>query len=41
VGDLDLHYQQMPMPNSGNLLVVYWADTGSVSAQRLAVLGGG
>jgi hypothetical protein len=41
VGDLDLHYQQMPMPNTGNLLVVYWADTGSVSARRLADLTAG
>lgn len=41
VGDLDLHYQQMPMSNTDNLLVVYWADSGSVSARRLAALATG
>ncbi|MEE6175892.1 helix-turn-helix domain-containing protein [Mycobacterium sp. 050134] len=40
VGDLDLRYQQLVMPNTGQLLIPYWAEPGSISEQRLRLLAG-
>lgn len=40
VGNLDLHYQQLVLPDSGLILVVFWADTGSSSEEKLRVLSG-
>jgi transcriptional regulator with XRE-family HTH domain len=38
VGALDLHYQQMVLPDTGQLLVPYWADPGSPSEEKLRLL---
>lgn len=38
VGELDLHYEKMLRPQAGQLIVVYHADQGSTSAERLALL---
>lgn len=40
VGDLDLHYQQLVLPNTGQVLIPYWAEPGSASEQRLQLLAG-
>jgi transcriptional regulator with XRE-family HTH domain len=38
VGPLDLHYQQLILPDTGHLLVPYWADSGSPSEAKLRTL---
>ena len=38
VGPLDLHYQQLILPDTGHLLVPYWADPGSPSEAKLRTL---
>jgi transcriptional regulator with XRE-family HTH domain len=38
LGPMDLHYQQMVLPDTGQLLVPYWADPGSPSEEKLRVL---
>lgn len=38
VGQLDLHYEKMVRPQARQLIVVYYADQGSTSAERLALL---
>ena len=38
VGPLDLHYQQLILPDSRHLLVPYWADPGSPSEAKLRAL---
>ncbi|MEU1411908.1 hypothetical protein [Streptomyces sp. NPDC005731] len=40
VGELDLHYEKMVRPQARQLIVVYYADQGSTSAERLALLSG-
>ncbi|MGI5455499.1 helix-turn-helix domain-containing protein [Streptomyces sp. CA-249302] len=38
VGELDLHYEKMLRPQARQLIVVYYADPDSTSAERLALL---
>ncbi|BBX62526.1 transcriptional regulator [Mycobacterium saskatchewanense] len=38
VGPIDLHYQQLVLPDTGHLLVPYWADPGSSSEAKLRQL---
>jgi transcriptional regulator with XRE-family HTH domain len=38
VGDLDLHYQQLVLPDSGLILAVFWAEPGSASEEKLRLL---
>ncbi|WP_189191891.1 helix-turn-helix domain-containing protein [Streptomyces albiflavescens] len=38
VGELDLHYEKMVRPQVRQLIVVYYADQGSTSAERLTLL---
>ncbi|MBO1332816.1 helix-turn-helix domain-containing protein [Streptomyces sp. VRA16 Mangrove soil] len=39
VGELDLHYEKLVRPQARELLVLYYADEGSVDAERLDLLG--
>jgi len=40
VGLLDLYFQQLVLPGTGHVLVVYWAEPGSRSEEQLRLLGG-